>query len=404
MSDGGPSEPIVAGRYRLEERLDSGGLSTVWRGTDLERSEPVAIKCESDGTHDREQVRKHFRQELRWVRRFTGVPTPGGLVHFVDGSVDDGRCYIVTELIDGRSLDGAFDGDRTPGLETVRSLAGPVCRAVAFLHCNDVVHLDLKPGNVLDRRRGPPAVIDLNSAVTGTEGTDTLFHFDPYKPPEVTPTDARETAVGPWSDVYALGKLLCFLLTGEAPTCEEQRRADWEPVDVLDYIGDCPSVIASVVARATAPRPADRFDDAVALLNSLGGVLGVSDQVAGLVHEASGIRIRVRAGDALGRYSTDCALPAIVLPDDQQYCSPTHATIDRDGEAWVLRDRSLNGTFVEIGGVWRYVLSPDGLDRRQATDAPLPERAPPSSNPLEDGATIAPVTPEYGCRVTFRTG
>lgn len=404
MSEDGPAGTVVGGRYRLEERLDSGGLSTVWRGTDVERSVPVAIKCGSDGTHDREQVRKHFRQELRWVRRFTGVPTPGSLVHYVDGSIDDGRCYVVSELIDGGSLADALDRGRPPGLEAVRSLAGPICRAVAFLHGNDVVHLDLKPTNVLDRRRGPPAVIDLNSAVSGADGTETLFHFDPYKPPEATPTDAREDAVGPWSDVYALGKLLCFLLTGEAPTCEDPDRAAWESVDVRESGVDCPSGLATAIERATAPRPADRFVDAVALLDALTSVLGVSDRVAGLVHEGSGVRIRVRAGDVLGRFSPDRPLPAIVLPDAERYLSPAHATIDRDGDDWVLRDRSLNGTFVEIGGSWRYVLSPDGLDRRRSTDAPLPERSPPPSIPLEDGATVAPVTPEYGCQLTFRTG
>lgn len=403
MSDGESAETIVGGRYRLDERLDSGGLSTVWRATDLDRSVPVAVKCESDGTHDAEQVRRHFRKELRWVRRFADGPTPGSLVHFVDGSVDDGRSYVVMELITGGSIADRFDADARPGLDAVRSLAGPVCRAVAFLHCNGVVHLDLKPTNVLVRRRGPPAVIDLNSAVSSDAGTGTLFHFDPFKPPELTPTDARDVAAGPWSDVYALGKLLVFLLTGDAPSCDASERAAWEPVDLRSVGVDCPPELATAIRRATAPQPEDRFDDALALVDSLGSVLDVSDEVAMLEHEASGIRIPLRAGDVLGRFSPDGPVPDIVIPDADRYLSPAHATIDRDGTTWVLTDRSLNGTFVERGGSRRFVISPAGLERRQASDAPLPERTPPASVSLGDGTTIAPVTPEYGCHLTFRT-
>lgn len=402
MSDGESAETIVGGRYRLEERLDSGGLSTVWRGTDLERSAPVAIKCESDGTHDSAQVRRHFRQELRWVRRFTAVPTPGSLVHFVDGSIDDGRSYVVTELIGGGSIADRFDGEETPGLDAIRSLAGPICRAVAFLHGNGVVHLDLKPSNVLDRRRGPPALIDLNSAVSSEAETGTIFHFDPFKPPELTPTDAREEPAGPRSDVYALGKLLVFLLTGEAPSCRASERAAWEPVDPRSFDAGCPPGLATAIRRATAPRPEDRFDDALDLVDSLASCLDVPDRMARLEHEASGVGVRVRPGAALGRFCTDQRLPAIVLPDEDRYLSPVHASVERDDGAWVLRDRSLNGTFLGRGDSWRYVISPDGLERRRASGAPLPERSPPASIPLEDGTTIAPVTPEYGCQLTFR--
>lgn len=403
MTDALEAGAVVDGRFELEERIDSGGLATVWRATDRERGHPVAVKCENVGDHGRAQVRAHFRQELRWFRRFEDGPTPGSLVQFVEGAVRDDAVYVATELIDGAPLASAVGTETTPGLEAVRALAGPVCRALGFLHRHDVLHLDVKPGNVLCRRRGPPAVIDLNSAVSRSEGTGTLFHHDPYKPPELTPTEARDEPAGPWSDVYALGKLLYFLLTGETVAFDDQSLSAWEAVDPHARGLECPPGLADVVRRATAPRPDDRFVDADALYASLVPFLDVSDRSARLVHESSGRTVRVHDGTTIGRWTPDRRVPSVVVPDDERFVCPEHATIEREGGEWVLRDRSLNGTYVRTAGRQEYVLSPTGRERRREEVGPLPRADPAASIRLSDGDRITPVSPRYGCPMVFRT-
>ncbi|SER20263.1 serine/threonine-protein kinase [Natrinema salaciae] len=401
---------LVDGRFRLEERIDAGGLATVWRATDRERGTAVALKCENDGPHDRAQVRAHFRGELRWFRRFDGGPVPGSLVRFVDGAVGGDTGYVATELIRGGSLGDLVAREAEPNrplpdpLERVRELGGPVCRALAFLHRNGVAHLDLKPSNVLVRRSGRPAVIDLNAAVATETDPDICFERDPFKPPELTLTDARDAPIGPRCDVYALGAVLAFLLTGTASAGTAASIGAWEPVDPQSGDADCPSALAGAIRRATAPDHRDRFDDADELYDALVPVLEVPNRSARLVHEPSGRTVRVRPGDTLGRWAADRRVPTVVLPDDERFCCPEHAVLEHDGSDWRLRDRSLNGTYVRGDGDWEYVLSRDGCERRRDADAPLPRPDPLASIRLSDGDRIAPVSPEYGCRLVFRTG
>lgn len=405
MSDDDRTGTLVDGRFRLEERIDAGGLATVWRATDRERDVPVAVKCETEGSHDRDQVRSHFRGELRWFRRFEGGPVPGSLVRFVDGAVDGATMYVATELIRGGSIADRFDRETSPApsLETGREIGGAVCRALAFLHRNGVAHLDLKPSNVLVRRSGRPVVIDLNAAVSADADPDVRFRRDPFKPPELTETDARTAPIGPRSDVYALGAMMAFLVTGTPAAETAASIGEWEAAHRRSRGADPPAVLANAIRRATAPDHRDRFDDADELYDALVPFLDVSDRSARLVHEPSGRTVRVRPGDTVGRWTPDRRIPTVVLPDDERYCCPVHAAFEHDGSAWQLRDRSLNGTYVRGNGTWEYVLSRAGRKRRRSADAPLPRPDPATSIRLSDGDLISPVSPAFDCQLVFRT-
>jgi serine/threonine-protein kinase len=405
MTDGDRTGSIVDGRFRLEERLAAGGFGTVWRATDCEREAPVALKCETDGSHDREQVRAHFRGELQWFRRFEGGPIPGSLVHFVDGAVDGDTVYIATELLRGGSVDDVLERDGASGrsLERVRELGGPVCRALEFLHQNGVAHLDLTPSNVLRRRSGQPAVIDLNAAVSTEVEPDVRFGHDPFKPPEQTRTDDHDEPIGPWSDVYGLGQFLAVLLTGTANAKTASTNGTPEAVALRSRGATWPSSLVEPIRRATAPDYRDRFDDAGDFYDALVPFLEVPDRTARLVHDPSGRAVRVRPGDTLGRWAAEQRVPTVVLPDDERYLCPEHAALEYDEGGWQLRDRSLNGTFVRRDGPWEYVLSLEGRKRRREADAPLPRPDPPASIRLADGDRISPVSPDYGCHVVFRS-
>lgn len=413
---------IANGRFERGERLDTGGLGTVWRGTDDETDAPVAIKSDHDEVNEDAQVRAGFRKELGWFRELSDGPVPASLVHFVDGGAGPEGCYVVTELLDGGALADHFAGDRSPGVDALRAVAPAISRAVEFLHRNGVVHCDVKPGNVLHRRREPggsaggpggdtaggaggptrtPVLIDLNSAVAADDGTGTLFHHDPYKPPELTPTNLREAPVGPAADVYALGKLCCFLLTGDAPAFEAESTGDWTAVDPRDHGSDCDASLARIVERATEPEPGSRHADAGALGDALAAELGLPDRAAVLVDEASDHGIRVRPGDTIGRWTPDLRVPHVALRDVERLLSPVHASLEWNGAEWVLVDRSLNGTYVGRGEGWEYVLSEPGRERRRRRDASLPVADPPATATLSQGDRIAPVDPDGGWVLRF---
>lgn len=394
---------MVNDRFELREPVDTGGLATVWRAMDVETKTPVAVKCERDERHDPEQVRAHFLAELRWFRRLTAGPTPGSLVYFVEGSVSNGTYYLVTEFVDGGSVADAIPDPVAPSHTAFEELGWPICRAVEFLHRNDICHLDVKPGNVLRRTDGSPALIDLNSAVSAEEGTKTLFHHDPYKAPEVTPTDARERPVGPWTDVYALGVYLTYLYTGEAPTFEADDPAAWEPVDPTTYGADCPDELAAILRRATAPDPDDRFPHAGAFNAAIYDRSTGDHQSLLLTDEATGQRIRVSSGATLGRWAEDGPIPSVVLPDPDRYLSGIHGAVGYADGHWRYVDRSVNGTYVHTAGDWRYVASADGVATRRAARESLPTPDPPESVALSNGDRLSPVSPEYGCTLRVRT-
>ncbi len=382
----------VGGRFELRERIGGGGFASVWRAIDPD-GEPVAVKCGRDETHDRGTVRERFHSELRCFRRLDGAVVPGALVEFVDGAVDDdGTAYVATELVGGESLDSLA----TPGVDALAAVGRPVAGALAYLHRCGISYLDLKPNNVLRRRRGPPALIDFNAATVDDDPAP-LFHQDGFKPPELTPPD-RDRSVGPWSDVYALGALAVYLLTGD-PTPAET--AGDGPVDPHELGADCSDDLAAVLRTATAPVPGDRYADAGEFAAALAPRVGTTDELARL--EGSARSVDVHPGATVGRWSTDGPVPDVVLADPGEHLSGVHAALEYREDAWYLEDRSLNGTFVDAGEGLAYVVSEDGFVRQLEAGRTPPHPDPADSIRLADGDRIAPVGPDYGADLLFRT-
>lgn len=398
------TDRLVGGRFRLEEQVDSGGLATVWRATDTKFDRPVAVKCGSDASHDRDEVRDAFRRELTAFDRLSAAVAPGSVVQFVDGTVDGDDAFVATELVDGEAVGDAVDaGSLATGLDAIRTVGAPLCAAADFLHQQGVVHCDLKPNNVLLRAEGPPALVDFNAAVLASEGEEVLFHRDGFKPPELTPTGGADWRVGPWSDAYSLGKLLAYLLTGEIVDYGDDVE-EWAPVDPRDRGIDCPPWLADVVRRATRPEPDRRFQTAGDLLAALAPHLGAAGKLAHLVDRESLCRVRVPPGATIGRWAPEEPAPAVVLADEGRFVSFRHAVLEEEGGSWRLRDTSLNGTWVLDDEGSRFVISLAGLQKQRAAGRPLPQPDPGESTPLADGDRIHPVDPQYGPGIVFREG
>src|SRR5215472_12781191 len=209
-----PPLPAVPG-YAVEAVLGHGGMGVVYKARHLRLNRVVALKMTLAGSYAGPHDRERFRREAEAV---AALRHPN-VVQLYDVGDADGRPYFTMEFMEGGSLAQKLAGKpqpARPGAQLVAILA----EAVQAAHESGIVHRDLKPGNVLLAADGTPKITDFGLARRlDTEGgltrTGTPLGTPSYMAPEQARGQAR--AVGPATDVYALGAILYELLTGRPP-------------------------------------------------------------------------------------------------------------------------------------------------------------------------------------------
>ncbi|GMU56407.1 MAG: hypothetical protein AMXMBFR33_55530 [Candidatus Xenobia bacterium] len=209
---------MLAGRYRIEDVLGRGGMSTVYRATDVRLGQQVALK-QLDLSHvspsDRPAMTRVLLQEARLLARLEHP----GLVRVRDCFEQAGLAYLVTDFIQGRDLQTVLD--TAPGQlsgELITDWALQIVDALEYLHGQRVLYRDLKPANLmLEKSTGRLKLIDFGIARTHLPGRGTTellrgFGSSGYAPIEQygAGTDAR-------SDLYSLGATLYALITRSTP-------------------------------------------------------------------------------------------------------------------------------------------------------------------------------------------
>ncbi|SEG56028.1 Serine/threonine protein kinase [Thermomonospora echinospora] len=207
-----PEDPRELGSYRLLGRLGRGGMGTVLLGQDA-AGRRVAVKVINRELAGEAAFRERFRREVtaaRQVRRFCTAPV-------LDAELDRDPLYVVTEFIEGPSLERAVaERGPLPGSD-LEGLAVGVATALAAIHGAGIVHRDLKPANVLLSATGP-RVIDFGiaralDAVDGPTRTGQFVGTPSYLPPELL----RGEPVTPASDIFSWGCVIAYAGTGRAP-------------------------------------------------------------------------------------------------------------------------------------------------------------------------------------------
>src|SRR5690349_9802578 len=254
---------LVGDRYRLIERLGTGGMSVVWRGHDQVLGRAVAVKVLSPQLAGDSAFRDRLRQEALAAARLCH-PHITGIFDFGESPLDEHRTvpYVVMELNDGESV-AARLGRRGPfpRREAV-VVAAEVASALATAHARGVVHRDVTPANVMLTGTGAKVVDFGISALIGQRDAapdGSLLGTPAYLAPE----RLGGGQVAPAADVYALGILLYRMLTGRLPwpagTTSQALRAhlfaDPEPVPTLPGM---PAQVGDLCLRCLAKRPEDR--------------------------------------------------------------------------------------------------------------------------------------------------
>ncbi|WP_228083684.1 serine/threonine-protein kinase [Streptomyces profundus] len=249
-----PEDPARVGDYRLVGRLGSGGMGQVFLGRSA-GGRPVAVKVIRPEYGADPGFRKSFAREVEAARRVGGFFT----AQVVDADPDADLPWLVSAYVAGPSLETAVTEHGPLPPATVRVLGAGLAEGLVAIHRCDLVHRDLKPGNVVLAADGP-RVIDFGIARALEATTRTASGVIVGTPAYMSPEQARGTAdIGPASDVFALGSVLAFAATGAPPF------AGGHPAAVLyQVVQEEPELTAldaglrSVVRACLAKDPADR--------------------------------------------------------------------------------------------------------------------------------------------------
>src|ERR671911_388546 len=204
---------LISERYRLEEKIGSGGMSSVYRAFDPTLERWVAIKLmHRDISADPDQLER-FRREARAVAQLNHPH----VVTVIDAGEDEGAPYIVFEYVEGETLkDRIRRLGRLPVSEAV-AYAIEIARALSAAHGRGIVHRDVKPQNVLVDEEGSAKVTDFGIARsiddTGLTADGRVLGTTDY----VSPEQALGHDVNGQSDIYSLGIVLYEMLTGDVP-------------------------------------------------------------------------------------------------------------------------------------------------------------------------------------------
>src|SRR5262245_60568317 len=280
-----------ADRYELLEEIARGGMGVVYRATDRALGREVAVKVVADRFARDAAVARRFDNEARIAGQLQHPAIPP--VHEY-GTLSDGRPFLAMKLIKGDTLDRLLAERPDPAHDRGRFVAAfeQVCQALAYAHARQVVHRDLKPGNVMVGPFGEVQVMDwgLAKVITAgdqpgsddpleTGGTTLRAQREPGEPQtqagSVLGTPAfmpPEQAVGALdqvaarSDVFGLGAILAVILTGRPPFCADSAEGA-RVLAARGKVGDCfgrldacgadPGLVA-LCKRCLAAEPADR--------------------------------------------------------------------------------------------------------------------------------------------------
>jgi serine/threonine-protein kinase len=251
----------LGNRYRLDERIASGGMGEVWRGTDEVLGRTVAVKIMLPALLSEPGFAERFRGEARTMATINHP----GVVDVYDYGSDEQVAFLVMEYVEGDPLSRTLSrvGRLTPG--RTMALVAQAAEALHAAHEKGIVHRDVKPGNLLVRPNGTLVLTDFGIARSAMVAQLTAAGAVLGTASYISPEQASGQVATPASDIYSLGVVAYQCLSGRRPF------EGASPLEIaMKHVRemprplppDIPPAVRAIVERAMAKNPAARWPSA----------------------------------------------------------------------------------------------------------------------------------------------
>lgn len=261
----------MVGRYRIVRLLGRGSRAEVFRAMDDTTGQEVALKLLHTHSDDPVLVER-FQNEMAHIARLEHP----NIARVHTSGVHDERLYIVMDLVEGTSLRDVLS-ERRDGLAFPKALDifQQVAAAVGYAHTQGVIHLNIRPSNILLASGVQPMLVDFGMSEALEGDSVTTAEFSSRAPIYMSPEQAAGREITPRADVYALGILLYEMTTGDVPFKGNiparimVQHLQAEPRPPIELKGDLDPRVNSVILQALAKDPEHRFATAQAMLEAL---------------------------------------------------------------------------------------------------------------------------------------
>ena len=361
-----PVGRLISQRYQLQGEIARGGVGVVYKARDVDLGRDVALKLLHDRFRDHSEILQRFIEEAQVGGQ---LQHPGIVPVYEIGLCEDGRPFIAMKLIKGGTLAELLErrSDSKTELHRILTMFSQVCQTVAYAHSRRVVHRDIKPSNIMVGAFGEVQIVDwgfakvLRAGGIDDEERSVKAHLDSlietsrskdvgsesqvgsaigtpaYMPPEQARGDVEDMDAR--SDVFALGAMLCEILTGAPPYVKGEGRevllvqaAQCQLDDANARLQHCghDSALVQLAQQCLSPRSAARPRDAAAVAAGIDDYLaGVDDRVRRAEVAAASARVRSRFIAAL---AASVLLTAVVAAGGWVYLKSDRAARRRADE------------------------------------------------------------------------